>query len=259
MSKLMGKLLLIFLSLITFSAYSCQLDIRLQHYSPESHKSTSNDWFGIDIELTEALLNEVNCTLNILEIPWARALLMLASGEIDILINVSKTQEREPFYYFIGPIRNEEIVFATYKKLNYNLTKIDDILRLDKPIAIQRNAYYGAALQRIINNEKNKELFVHVPSNEIKLRLLKRGRISGFLEAKRNIIHGINNDEIFADIWFSALVLHKNPVYFALSKKSINSELKQRISDGFERLVAQGKIKEIVLKHQQSALYSPVE
>lgn len=146
MSKLMAKLLLIFLSLITFNAYSCPLNICLQHYSPESHKNTSNDWFGIDINLTEALLNEVQCNFNILEIPWARALLMRASGESDILINVSKTQEREQVYYFIGPIRNEEIVFATYKKLNYNLAEINDILRLDKPIAIQRNAYYGEAL-----------------------------------------------------------------------------------------------------------------
>ena len=249
-SNLMAKLILILLSLITFSAYSCQLDIRLQHYSPESTKSTSNDWFGIDIDLTEALLNEVQCNFNILEIPWARALLMLATGEIDILINVSKTHEREQLYYFIGPIRNEEIVFATYKSLNYNLTKIDDILGLDKPIAIQRNAYYGEALQRIINNEKYKELFVHVPSNEIKLKLLKRGRISGFLEAKRNVIHGINNDKIFAGVWFPALIFHKNPVYFALSKKSISVEFNQRISAGFERLVTQGKVKAIVLKYQ---------
>ena len=249
----MAKCLLIFLSLITFSAYSCQLDIRLQHYSPESHKNKSNNWFGIDIDLTEALLNEVQCSFNILEIPWARALLMLASGDIDLLINVSKTQEREPIYYFIGPIRNEEIVFATYKHLNYNLTEIDDILRLDKPIAIQRNAYYGDALQRIINNKKYNELFVHVPSNEIKLKLLKHGRISGFLEAKRNIIHGINNDKIFKGVWFPALIFHKNPVYFALSKKSINEALKQRISAGFERLVIQGKIKEIVLKHQKQS------
>ncbi|KGJ96874.1 ABC-type transporter, periplasmic subunit family 3 [Colwellia psychrerythraea] len=246
----MRKCSLLFLCFITFNAYSCQLDIRLEHFSPESHKSHNDEWFGIDIDLTKALLNEADCNFNILETPWARALLMLARGEIDLMINVSKTPEREPLYYFIGPIRNEEIVFATYKTVEHNLTKVDDILKLDKPVAIQRNAYYGEAIQRLIDNEKYTELFVHVPNNDIKLKLLERGRISGFLEAKRHVIHGINNDEKFSNVWFPPLIFHKNPVYFALSKQSVDEQLINKIFNSFQRLLDQGKINEIISKHQ---------
>ena len=241
------------LCLVTFNSYSCQLDVRLEQFSPESQKN-NNTWFGIDIDLTKALLNEVPCSFSVLEISWARALVMLRSGELDLLLNVSKTGEREKDYYFIGPIRNETIIFATYKNLNYTLDTIGDLIKLDKPVAIQRNAYYGKDIQRLLEHKDYKESFVHVPNNETKLRLLKHGRISGFLEAKRNIIHGIKNDNNYKDLWFPDLVIHHNPVYFALSKRSINASLKQKISESFSRLVAQGKIKAILLKHQSKSL-----
>ena len=250
----MYRLVAVLFCFIAFNSYSCQLDVRLEQYAPESQKNKSNNWFGVDIELTQALLTEAQCRYSILEISWARALVMLAHGELDMMLNVSKTSEREKSYYFIGPIRNEVIVFATYKNSNYVLTSIDDIIKLDKPIAIQRNAYYGEAIEYLLQHEKHHKMFINVTDNETKLKLLKRGRISGFLEARRNIIHGVKSDNNFKGVWFSNLEIHNNPVYFALSKKSINLELKQKISQSFEHLVTEGKIEQIVLKHQFSTV-----
>jgi polar amino acid transport system substrate-binding protein len=233
-----------------FNSYSCQLDVRLEQFSPESKRNKSNNWFGIDVELTQMLLDEAQCSYNVLEVSWGRALIMLTDGELDLILNVSKTRKREEDFYFIGPIRHETVVFATYQHFNYNLKTITDIVNLDKPIAIQRNAYYGKVIQQLLEQEDYQESFVHVANNETKLRLLKRGRISGFLEAKRNIIHGIKNDNSYEGVWFPDVVINQTPVYFALSKKSINEELKQKISESFKRLVRQGKISEIVLEHQ---------
>jgi len=241
-------------SCMIFNSFSCQLDVRFEEFSPESQKNEHNNWVGIDMELTQALLTEVGCSFLVLEVSWARALLMLDRGDLDLILNVSKTKEREDKYYFIGPMRNETIVFATFKKAIAPLKTIEDILKLDKPIAIQRNAYYGEEIEHYLQQKDYAESFVHVANNETKLKLLKRGRISGFLEAKRNVIHGINNDSNFTGIWFPDVIIHQDPTYFALSKKSVSKELKQKISEGFSRLVARGKIEEIILKHEQGHL-----
>lgn len=254
MSSIMFKWALIFFSFSVFSSLSCQLDVRLEQFGPASQKNKHDSWFGIDMDLTKALLDEAQCGFSVLEVSWARALIMLNRGEIDIILNVSKTIEREKNYYFIGPVHNETIVFATYEHGKYPLNSIADILKLDRPIAIQRNAYYGEAIQNLLEQADYQESFVHVANNETKLRLLKRGRISGFLEAKRNITHGIENDSNYEGVWFPDLVIHKNPIYFALSKKSINKALKLKISDSFDRLTSQGKIKKIILKHEKSHL-----
>jgi len=250
----MTKWVLVLFSCIIFRSYSCELDVRLEEFSPESQKNELNNWVGIDMELTQALLTEVGCSFQVLEVSWARALLMLDRGDLDLILNVSKTKEREDKYYFIGPMRNETIVFATFKKAIAPLKTIEDILKLDKPIAIQRNAYYGEEIEHYLQQKDYAESFVHVANNETKLKLLKRGRISGFLEAKRNVIHGINNDSNFTGIWFPDVIIHQDPTYFALSKKSVSKELKQKISEGFSRLVARGKIEEIILKHEQGHL-----
>ncbi len=250
----MTKWVLVLFSCIIFRSYSCELDVRLEEFSPESQKNELNNWVGIDMELTQALLTEVGCSFQVLEISWARALFMLERGDLDVILNVSKTKKREDKYYFIGPIRSEVIVFATFKKTIAPLRTIEDILKLDKPIAIQRNAYYGEEIEYYLQQKDYDESFVHVANNETKLKLLKRGRISGFLEAKRNVIHGINNDSNFTGIWFPEVIIHQDPTYFALSKKSVSKELKQKISEGFSRLVARGKIEEIILKHEQGHL-----
>jgi len=248
--------LVAFLLLISFNAFSCELEVRLDSSTLESKNNISTEWLDIDIELTQALMSEVNCKFNIVTTPWARALLMLSSGEIDLLTNVSKTQEREKLYYFVGPVQNEEIVFATYKELNYNIIHVEDIFKLDKPIAIQRNAFYGKAMQQVIDDEKYQDLFIIVANNETKLRLLKRGRISGFLEAKRFIVNGIQQNASYTGLWFPDVVIHQSPIYFALSKKSISETLYLKLSTAFEHLTSQGKVKEIIIKHSQH--YSPV-
>jgi len=250
----MDKWVITFLFLITSNAFSCELEVRLESSPLQSNKNISSEWLDIDIELTETLLSDVNCNFNLVKAPWARALLMLASGDLDLLTNVSKTQEREKSYYFVGPVQNEEIIFATYKKSNHSITEIEDIFKLEKPIAIQRDAYYGEVMQQAIDDEKYQDLFIIVANNETKLRLLKRGRISGFLEAKRYVIHGIENNPSYKGLWFPNLIIYKNPIYYALSKESISEELKLKISESFDRLTSQGKVKEIILKHSQSQL-----
>ena len=81
--------------------------------------------------------------------------------------------------------------------------------------------------------------------------MIKTWCISCFLEAKRNIIHGINNDSNLKGIWFPDVIIHHDSTYFALSKKSVSKALKQKIVEGFIRLAARGKIEKTVLKHQK--------
>ena len=179
----MTKWVLVLFSCIIFHSYSCELDVRLEEFSPESQKNEHNNWVGINMELTQALLTEVGCSFQVLEVSWARALFMLERGDLDLILNVSKTKKREAKYYFIGPMRNETIVFATFKKTVAPLKTIEDILKLDKPIAIQRNAYYGEEIEHYLQQKDYAESFVHVAKNETKLKLLKRGTYQWFLRS----------------------------------------------------------------------------
>ncbi|WP_343817130.1 substrate-binding periplasmic protein [Colwellia asteriadis] len=245
----MRRFIIIFLYVIALPSFSCELTVRLENYAPESQKNSNNKWSGVDIDLTKVLLTKAQCQFSVVEISWARALVMLADGDIDLMVNVSKTPIREELFYFIGPIRNEVIVLATNESANFSLNQISDITQLNKPIAIQRNAYYGEDIERLLADKQHQQHFIHVTDNKTKLKLLKRGRISGFLEAKRNIINGVTSDEDFEGVWFQPLEFHSTPIYFALSKKSVTPSLKSRVENAFQQLKNQGGLKAVENSH----------
>ena len=250
---LSSLLLSVLIPLSAFQTFSCELTVRLEHYAPESQKNSSDAWSGVDKELTSTLLQQAQCRYSIVEIAWARSLIMLANGEVDLMINVSKTPERSRSFYFIGPIRDEVIVLATLAGAQFKLNEVSDITTLDKPIAIQRNAYYGEAIDSLLQQAEYQHHFIHVTDNKTKLKLLKRGRISGFLEAKRNIINSVNSDTDFDNVWFKPLVFHTNPIYFALSKKSISPEMKSKIEQSFEQIKTRGMIEAIDAKYHPTS------
>ena len=246
------SIILFFSYFFSFNSLSCELSVRLESYDPETHKTQNNTWHGVDIDVTQALLQKAQCEFSIVEISWARSLIMLAEGQIDLMINVSKTPAREKSFYFIGPVRQEVIVLATADNAQLSLNETTDILKLKKPIAIQRNAYYGETIKNLLKHKKYQKHFIHVTNNKTKLKLLKRGRISGFLEAKRNIINGVNSSDDFDGIWYQPFVFHNNPIYFALSKKSISVVMKDKIENAFQALLEQGKLSNIKARYKEA-------
>ena len=226
------------LCILVFSCnvFSCNLTVRLEQYSPQVEKRPDRSWAGIDYQLTKNLLSTAGCSFKIIEMPWARSLEALAFGEIDMMLNVTKTKEREEKFYFIGPFRIESIVLAIKESSKIKLNKIEDILKLDKPIAIQRKGFYGDAIQRLVDDPKNKTHFIQVTDNESKVALLKLGRISGFLEEKRNLMIGNTATPRFEGIWYAPFIIHQSPVYYAFSKKSINNTLLKKLNSTFNHL-----------------------
>jgi len=208
----------------------------LEQYLPQVERLQDKSWAGIDYQLTEKLLSAAGCSFKVIEIPWARSLQSLAHGEIDMMLNVTKTPEREINFYFIGPFRTELIVLAVKENSKIQLNKVEDIIDLDKPIAVQRHGYYGDTVKNLIDDPKNKSHFIQVTDNESKVALLKLGRISGFLEEKRNLMIGDTATPRFEGVWYAPLIIHQSPVYYAFSKNSINQALLKRLNSAFSHL-----------------------
>ena len=196
---------------LSHASFGCQLIVRMENFNPESRLNSNSSWQGVDVELTDKFLKQVGCRYSIVELPWARSLQMLAVGEIDMMINVSKTKEREELFHFVGPIREEVIVLAKLVDQGLVLNGVNDILTLDKPIAVQRAAFYGPEIEGLMRSKEGKGHFIEVVDNETKLMLMRTGRIAGFLEAERNLTIGPNKTPRYQGIDFHSLIIHKKP------------------------------------------------
>ncbi|BBN80276.1 ABC transporter substrate-binding protein [Pseudoalteromonas sp. A25] len=229
----------------------CELIVRFENYSAQSLQDEQMRWHGLDVDFAKALLDEAGCGYRFISIPWGRALKMLEMGEIDLMLSVSKTAQRMRFAYFIGPQREENIVFAFNAQRPFYVQSLEELFSLPRPVAIQRGAYYGEAFEARMKQESDSEdKFIYVPDNQLKLNLLRHGRISGFLEEKYNIVYQREYNPDFVEIDIAPFVVNVEPVYIALSKQSVSKSVIDKLTRAFKRLNESGKFEQILKKYK---------
>ncbi|MEC4088287.1 substrate-binding periplasmic protein [Pseudoalteromonas rubra] len=238
--------------LFTPFVVGCELIVRFENYAAQSRLDTKLKWHGLDVDFAKALLDEAGCGYQFINVPWGRALKMLAEGELDMVLSVSRTPEREQFAYFIGPQRMETIVFAMNQLRPYPVQTLSDLFKLPVPVAIQKGAFYGHVFNELLLREQTKDgsqRFIYVADNQRKLSLLKHGRIAGFLEEKFNVLYQSQHNPDFAHITMSSLVVNREPVYYALSRQSVSAQDLQQLVSAFERLQHSGRLTRILAKY----------
>lgn len=245
----MKAIFLLILFLSSCSLFACDLTVRLEEYSAQS-QIKHNKWQGLDVELTQLLLDEAKCRYTFEALPWGRSLKLLADGQIDMMLTVSKTPERTAYAHFIGPQRQETLVFAS-KQMNNEVSSFDKLFALPLPFAVQRGAFYGEAFEHALNRDPSrKQQVIFVTDNQSKVALLKSNRISGYLEAKLNIIFEMEHVDELADLQIHPLVVNQAPVYYAFSKKSVSKRTLIKLSEAYYRLKKQNKFKKLLAKYQ---------
>jgi len=105
----MKRLFVILLfSMVATNAFAdCKLTMRVTEYPPQYFQDENGKWSGIAVELGTALAKEAGCQIIYKSMKWSTALISLKKGGLDLLLNLSYTEEREKFINFIGPARYE--------------------------------------------------------------------------------------------------------------------------------------------------------
>ncbi|TMP30040.1 ABC transporter substrate-binding protein [Pseudoalteromonas rubra] len=239
-------------TLFTPLAAGCELVVRFENYAAQSRLDSTLKWHGLDVDFARALLEEAGCGYQFINVPWGRALKMLAEGKLDMVLSVTRTPEREQFAYFIGPQRMETIVFAMSRSRPFTVNTLSDLFALPVPVAIQKGAFYGRVFNELLLREQAKvesQRFIYVADNQRKLSLLKHGRIAGFLEEKFNVLYQSQHNPDFAQITVGPLVVNREPVYYSVSKQSVSAKELQQLQAAFERLQHSGRLKQILAKY----------
>lgn len=243
----MKSIFLLLLLLISYRISGCELTVRLEAYAAQSQLK-ENVWHGLDVELVTTLLNEAKCQYSFIDLPWGRSLKLLESGDIDLMLSVSKTSLRESFAYFIGPQRTETIIFASHSSTTA-ISTLDELFAQTKPFAIQRGAFYGAEFNNKLNQREHSANMITVTDNQTKLELLRSKRISGYLEAKLNVLFEIENVPELKKLQIHPVVINQAPVYFAVSKNSVSKEQISQLEAAFNKLKHEGKFATILAKY----------
>ncbi len=210
---------------------------------------------GLDIDIISAILDELECEYNFIEIPAKRAQVLLKRGALDIMPAASITQERQSYSYFSEPYRDEAIaMFVRSESLSkYQYYVLRDAIDNGLRITAGLGAWYGPEY------------------NEEKARAIEIGALT--LNASTAVrfqqLFDLRTDMVLADLFvgyhyaiksnrlddFSPLphLLNSDPAHFMLSKSSIPREFVSEFNNALELVLSSEKYERLLEKYRPTA------
>ncbi|GAA0400141.1 hypothetical protein GCM10009133_06250 [Cocleimonas flava] len=220
------------------SAESCILKARVTNIPPLYYKNDSGEWAGLTVDLANVLLNEAGCKGDFESISWARSLDLLENGGIDMMMNLSRTNDREQFIHFIGPQNIETAQLLTKKNITIDINSLEDFKKLPGIVGYQQGSFYGKEFhEKLRDDSEFNSKFEVVFSQEFNLNKLKSDRIIGILGQNYSGVSAqkdlLNSNEYKVHPY----IIHHNEVYFGFSKKSVLPEILSKLNEAYDRAI----------------------
>lgn len=129
--------------------YSKTIKLAGDHNHPPYEYIDDNGIFkGFNIDIINAIANEMDLKLEIIPMEWSDAILALDNNEVDGIIGMSQNQERLEKYRFISPtVINEQVIFT--RKDTVHINELADLQGLK--MAYQKNDYNESIILEIPN------------------------------------------------------------------------------------------------------------
>ena len=255
MKNILKITLYLFLLLNTSISYSKDVvTIRVGNFAPNYFKDKDGNWTGVDVELGKALIEEAGFTPEIVNLPWSRALKYAKEGKVDMLVNASLNADRLDYFYWIGPERliTMSLIIKEFN-LHHKIKTFDDFTRICKKMnsffAYQQDVNYPVEFVNKLKNDRDfNSCFTKAIKPDLFIKMLSNNLIIGYFDEKTSIEYYINNYPEYNDIVIHPFVLSQEPVFFAVSKKSVDVDTANKLFEAYYRLWESGKIKEIINK-----------
>ncbi len=203
---------------------------------------------GVAIELIRMIGKEMNIPVKFVKYPWKRMLRHLEIGTVDIVLGIYKTKKRARIYnYSSAFLINEARVFTRADKV-FEFTHLKDLIWLkgDMPLG-------GSFGDRFDDFAKRHLELSELKGPSVIIRRLILGRSDFFVSDYDNAIQIINRELIASSKQIVALPLAiaKNPVYFAMSKRSSCAALANTIFSSLQRLIDKDTLA-LIIERQKS-------
>lgn len=256
MLRLLFMLIIVIVS--PLHAESCVLKMQAQHFPPRFIKHETADdgvvWQGFNAELYKQLAQRLGCQAELLEIPFGRALQMLADGELTMMSNMSKNEERAGFALFIGPVSIERTVVVGHHSLLGTVGNLQQLSEIEGQIGLMQGVFYGQGFaHEVEHNTQLQQRLAYVGTSQQKLDLLQRGRIQLTFEDSLTL-QQLYKDKVLDEQELVALfTLYQTPVYLAVSKVGISEVLQQQLQQAWQQMIDDGTVARLKRRYFSSA------
>lgn len=251
----MGKmslfvLLFITTSVLVFSGSIDNITFITEQYPPfnyiENGKVT-----GLSVEIIDAIFKKTGANKSVDDInlyPWARGYNDVLNKSGTSLFVITKTEEREPLFKWIGPIADTRIVLIAKKNRYIKICSYDDLSKYKIGVIREDVGYQLLKGYGVPDNVFN--ITSETLSN---ILMLENDRIDMIAYEETVIFRELENAGIDPSCFTSVYTLTEAELYYAFNKKTDDAVIRQ-IQTAFDELVKDGICDTIKSKYLYSAV-----
>ncbi|MBT1064053.1 transporter substrate-binding domain-containing protein [Bowmanella sp. Y26] len=235
--------------LVLFScwAYARPAILVAYHHSPPySVVHADGGASGMDLEILHLLAYELDMDIRTVNCPLSRCLLMMEQSQLDLIMGLIKTPERQSFLNFIEPPYYQlQSSYSFYKLADRNIQIAEYEQLRPYSIGLTRGAVYFPRF-----NEDNALRKVPIATEEMQVQLLLKGRIDLVISVDSTFEFMLTSvdgaDQIRKVDYQEHLPVQS---YMALSKASPFNARIEEFSTALEQLHKQGLLHQVLLKY----------
>ena len=230
-----------------FSAFVKAEDIVLAALDYPPHYGEHLDDRGPLIEIIVSAYAEQNLTVEVIFLPWSRALIWANEGRVDGIVGAWYTKERTKSFLYSDPIYPNNMVFYKHKNANIEFSQYSDLKDDGRIIGSVRGYTHVEGL------EESGVIIRYVNNDVQNFKLLERKRIdlvSVDREYGKYVLALPELKQVKDQVEPIDKVLEVREQYLVISNKAKQPEKKLKaFNQGLAKLRAEGKAEDILQKH----------
>lgn len=211
----------------------------------------ANKLVGENIDIINLLAKSIGLKPDFILCPFVRCLAMLKTGQVDMLLGLSKSLDREKDLIFLNPphsIQQQPLRFFTLKEKKLTIKHFSDLNAL--LVGTLRGAAYFPLFDENQVIEK-----VELTSRKQLVNMLLKGRIDTFLEREETVLPLLSTAE-YQNKFSIANYQYNKPInsYIAISRQSKIKHYANELSQFLAEAIADGTIERIRIENRNKYL-----
>jgi polar amino acid transport system substrate-binding protein len=250
-NKNAAAIILLCLLFISRLSIACSLSIGLSSDFPPYHsKSMGKDWEGITVDLALILAEKAGCRLNIIELPWARSIKLLESGDIQLISHFTPTLERAKYTQFLGPHHIEKVAFIANSSISPAADLPALLPQFNGKIGITRGDVFGQQFdQYVLHNELVNTKLVDIRNNRDRVAMLLIGRLDGIFYDEMSAQYLLASEPRLKNKYAVRFTLQGSPVYWGVSYRHVSITLRQALNQAWLAMLEEDMLQAIYQRY----------
>ena len=250
----MRQFALVLVSVLGFSASSyadCDVSLRWDD-DPPYFMVQEGDVVGIDADLVREAMERLGCGLSLKKLPWARALLELRDGRVDMLSGAYRTPEREQYAHYssvVGLVSPNILFIRQADEARFDFSGLKELLESGFRLGAQINVSYSDEYSALVQNPDYEKNIEYLSRREPLWLMLGRDRVDGVVASRLTGLYEIQELGLTGRITPSSMVVSNKPAYFVFSKASVDSEFVADFDLVLEAMLDDGTFAAIVNRY----------